>query len=121
MIFSISGALNNIQSLPVHTFLNKVAKPNPKRIDIIILPNLLYKSLLKLSESDKDKLIEEGAIYNPENREYKIEKKTNINNYLFKVQEYLKIRYNQDYSIEDIKKIFNIFNKKTKIKIKIKK
>lgn len=100
--------------------LNKIFNLN---ISIPEIPEVFYeyKSLLKLSESDKDKLIEEGAIYNPENREYKIEKKTNINNYLFKVQEYLKIRYNQDYSIEDIKNIFNIFNKKTRVKIKIKK
>lgn len=77
-----------------------------------------YKSVENLSEKEKDKILEQGGIYNSENREYKIERKTNVNSYLKKIQEYLNDRYNKELSIDDIKSIFIV---KKKIKIKTKK
>lgn len=77
-----------------------------------------YKKVENLTEKEKDKLIESGAIYDSDNREYKIEKKTNHNNFMFKVQEYLKNRYDYEIDMNQIKEIFKI---KSKVKIKIKK
>ena len=77
-----------------------------------------YKNVETLKEKEKDKLLEEGAIYNPDNREYKIEKKTNISVFIKRMQDYFKTRYKNDLSSDQIKDLFGM---KKKIKIKIKK
>lgn len=77
-----------------------------------------YKGVETLKEKEKDKLLEEGAIYNPDNREYKIEKKTNITVFIKRMQDYFKTRYKNDLSSDQIKDLFGM---KKKIKIKIKK
>lgn len=77
-----------------------------------------YKKVENLTDKEMNKLVDNGAIYDENNREYKIEKKTNINNFIIKVQEYLLNRYQQNMSIDEIKKILNLKNKVLKIKVK---
>ena len=77
-----------------------------------------YKKVECLSEAEKNKLIEDGAEYDTDNREYKIEKKTNHIVFMNKVKDYLKDRYDYIIDNEKIKEIFKI---KNKVKIKIKK
>lgn len=76
-----------------------------------------YKKIEKLNEEEKTKLLESGAIYDENNREYKLEKKTNMNIFNNKVKEYLKNRYDYDISNDEIKKLLNS-GQKMKIKIK---
>ena len=76
-----------------------------------------YKKVEILNEEEKTKLLENGAIYDENNREYKIEKKTNMNIFINKVQEYLQIRYNHEISNDEIKQILNV-GQKMKIKFK---
>ena len=99
--------------------LNKVYFMN---IKLPKIPNTFfeYKKVEILSEEEKTKLLENGAIYDENNREYKLEKKTNMTIFNNKVKEYLKTRYQCDINIDEIKKFLNV-SKKIKIKIKIKK
>lgn len=78
-----------------------------------------YKKMVHLSDKETNNLVNNGAIYDENNREYKIEKKTNTNNYIKKVEEYLQNRYDCHMSNEEIKNIFNV--KKRILKIKLKK
>ena len=53
--FFTSGALKTIQSLSLQTFLNNVAKPNPKIMEITILPTSLYINRFKFIYKLTDK------------------------------------------------------------------
>ena len=44
----MEGALNTIQFLCLHTFLKSDASPNPKTIDMMILPKSVYKRFITL-------------------------------------------------------------------------
>ena len=111
----------------------KIRKRPASNADLIMLNNIYdlnikipqimeyyieYKKVETLNESEKKELLQNGAIYDENNREYKINKKTNINYFLIKTQEYLQNRFNYDMNIDELKKIFNIKDKIRKIKIK---
>lgn len=97
--------------------LNRIYNLN---ITIPKIPDIYYefKNVEFLTEKEKDKLLEEGAIYDADTREYKIEKKTNHSIYMKRMQDYFKNRYDIDINLEDIR---NVVSVKKKIKLKIKK
>lgn len=122
-----------ITNLNVDIPRRQIRKRPASNADLIMLNNIFdlnikipeildtyieYKKIEKLSEKDKDVLLKNGAIYDEENREYKIERKTNKDIFLFKVKEYLKNRYNHEIELKELKYIFKIEDKIKKIRIK---
>jgi hypothetical protein len=94
--------------------------------------SIKYISIIDKTESEIDKLVEDGGILNNENREVKIEYKTDIKKFIDTVIYALSTRYRMTFTIEEIKRELNMhydekkerninFDIKKRIKITIKK
>lgn len=102
------------------------------KIPPILELSVKYISIIDKTQTEIDKLIEEGGVLNEQNREVKVEYKTDIKKFIDTVIYALSSRYRMTFTIDEIKRELNMiydekkernidFDIKKRIKITVKK